>query len=1303
MNWRRVIGFTFAALGILLTVGVVGGYLYLKSNSFENFALSKIIAQANEATGGKTQIRAVDFNFSTLTAHLYDIVVHGQEPANAPPLLQVDKLTVGLKVRSVLRREVNLSELLIEHPVVHVYVSQAGESNLPQSPKPSGSNANVFDLAVRHVAISSGELNYNDSRIPMDADLHHLATEISFDALAKRYGGTISYDNGHIQYGQYASLPHALNVKFSATPSVFSLESAVLNVGSSQVGLHARVADYTNPQVTGDYDIHLHSQDLATLSPTVKSAGDLSFTGKLGYKNQANTPWLRNITLNGQFLSEGLSVVSSGTRMELRKLKGQYQLANGSLRMQGAKAESLGGRILADLDIRNLDTTPTSQARATVSGISLRAVQQSVHRTELNPVTISGTMNGTADARWSGSISNIQARCDLAVRAGAESKNSPSATNIPIDAIIHAIYDGRNNILALRQTKIDFPSTTLTATGEVSGRSNLQLHVIASDLHQLVALASSFSSSSALPPALSGSGTLDAIVQGSVAKPRINGQLNTQNLRVQGSEWKTAQVSLQADPSRIQLSNGSLVGARRGKASFDVMVALRNWSYSPANSIRANLTVRQIPVTDLQHLANVQYPVSGDLSGTIRVSGSQLNPEGTGSLNISDARAYDEPVQTLAVTFHTQNDSIISNLKVATAAGNANGELSYTPRTRAYKLRLEAPSVVLQKLRTVQAKNLGVNGTLSLVANGQGTLDDPQLIATLQLPRIDVHDKSITGIKAEVQVAHQRADLTLDSQVAEASVRARGHVDLTGNYQTDASIDTTSVPLEVLLATYTHLPEGFKGNTEFHATVKGPLKEQAKLEAHLTVPKLDATYQTLQIGAAGPIRADYSRSVLILQPFEIRGTGTSVHIAGKIPMAGTAGSDLTAKGSIDARIFHIVSPDLKSSGTIALDVHSSGAIANPQVQGQIRLQNVALSTPASPLGVQKMEGVLDVNNDRVQITHVTAEMGGGNVSAGGSITYRPSLQFNIALQGNSVRLLYPDGLRTVLDSNLDLSGTMQSSTLSGRVLIDGLSFTPDFDLATFGDQFSGNVDVPAEPGIADSINLQIAVQSKENLSATSTQVSMEGSADLQVAGTAANPIITGRTDLTAGELFYRNVRYQLQRGIITFADPNQTKPVLNVSVTTQVEQYNLTLSLRGPLDQLTTSYVSDPPLATADIINLIARGKTSSELAASSQSTDSMIASQAASQVSGSVQKLAGISSLQIDPLLGGNNQNPSARLALQQRVTKNFLFTFSTDVSQPGDELVQGDYQINKRWSVSVTRDQLGGVSIDGRLHTKF
>jgi translocation and assembly module TamB len=406
---------------------------------------------------------------------------------------------------------------------------------------------------------------------------------------------------------------------------------------------------------------------------------------------------------------------------------------------------------------------------------------------------------------------------------------------------------------------------------------------------------------------------------------------------------------------------------------------------------------------------------------------------------------------------------------------------------------------------------------------------------------------------------------------------------------------------------------------------------------------------------------------------------------------------------VDVQVLRIVAPDVQSSGILALDVRTSGTAQNPVVQGQVHLKDVALSTVDAPLGVEKLNGTLDIESDRVRISDMTGQVGGGQVSVGGSIAYRPSLQFNIALQGQSIRLRYPEGLRTVLESSLAFSGTKESSTLNGRVLIDGLAFTQDFDLAKFGDQFSTGTNTPSQPGFADTVNLSIGVQSKENLNATSSQISISGRVALQVIGTAANPVITGRTNLTSGELFYRNIRYQLQRGVITFDDPNQTHPVMNVVVATTVQQYNLTLTMRGPLDTLTTSYVSDPPLATADIINLIARGKTTQEANATSQSTDSMIASQAASQVSSGIQKLAGLSSLQIDPILGGNNQNPGARVAVQQRVTKNLLFTFSTDVSQPGSEMVQGEYQLNKHWSVSMARDQLGGVSVDGKYRTKF
>jgi translocation and assembly module TamB len=1305
MQWRRGVGWALAVLGVLLLAGAVGGYLFLRSRGFQEYALRTIVEDMNQATGGRAEIGALDFQLSTLTAHLYNITLHGKERPNQPPLLQVDELTVGLTIQSWLRRKVMLRELLVEHPVAHLVTDREGNSNVPPAPpSQSNSHTNVFDLAIGHVQLAHGEIDYNDKKTPLDADLHNLNTEIRFDRLAASYRGTISYENGHLRYASYSPLSHSLNARFNATPSGLSLESAELKVASSAISFQGVLANYNNPVVEGNYDIHIHTPDFSAMSPDVKPSGDVLLTGTLHYRGASGEPLLRAVSIDGRIASEALAAASSGARLDLRRLRGEYQLRNGTLHARHIDAETLGGQVNVDAEMEHLDRTPVSRARMLLRGVSMQAAQGAIRTSELRGITLSGRLDGTVVANWTGGGTNtLRVSSDLDLRSPTNAKANLSRKVLPVDGSIHATYDATHDTIAFRQTTLRVSSTTLALQGEVSKHSNLQVDVNAGDLNQLAALASALRPGQSTASAISGSAELKGTVQGSMHQPNLTGQLSAQNLQIQGSRWKRAQLKVQANPSQIVLENGSLLNAHQGQASFSAKLELHNWSYVPSDPITLNISAQRMSVTDLQHLANQQYPISGDLSAEISIRGSQLDPAGTGSVKILNARVYDEPFRNLEVKFHGDKGSITSTMNASLPAGSATASLSYTPRTKAYNFTLDAPSVVLQKLSMVQAKNLPLTGTLTASARGQGTLDNPQLTAVIDLPQLQLRQNSISQLKAELHVANQRADLALSSQVAQTSVRMQAKVNLTGDYYAEAAVDAGKVELDPLLAMYlSSVPEGFQGEAEFHATMKGPLKDKSQVEAHLTIPRLNASYQSLQIGATGPIRADYSRCVVTLQPMEIKGTGTSVRMRGSIPLGGGTAPNLSAQGSIDLQVLRILAPDLRSAGTIALDIHASSVANSPSVQGQVRLQDVALATPDAPIGVDKLNGTLDITNDKLRISSLTGQAGGGQVSVGGSIAYQPHLQFDVALQGRSIRLRYPEGLRALLDGNLSFSGTTQASTLSGRVLIDSLSFTPDFDLAKFGDQFGGSA-APSQPGFADAVKLAIAVQTKDNLSATSSQVSIEGQANLQATGTAANPVIIGRTNLASGELFYRNVRYQLQRGIISFDNPTETEPVMNVSVTTTVEQYNLTLTLKGPFNKLTTSYVSDPPLSTADIINLIARGKTVQESNASSQSTDSMIASQAASRASGSLQNLAGLSSLQIDPVLGGNNQNPSARVAIQQRVSKNFLFTFSTDVSQPGAETVGGDYQINKRWSVSASRDPLGGVSVDGRFHTKF
>lgn len=1307
MKRRSKVGIILGAFVLLFVIAAACVPFILRSHRFQQFAILKITEAVDQATGGKSEIRAFDFSLSTLTAHLYGITIHGSEPAGAPPLLRADKLTIGLKIQSVLKRGINLSDLEIVHPVVRIEVDRNGKSDLPQATSSqTKSNTNIFDMAVGRFLVTSGEINYNDKTIPLNVDLRDLAANIHYELQGRRYVGEISYDNGKIQYEGYAPLPHAVHASFVATASSLALEPAVVTIGSSNATLQLRITNFNHPNVDGKYNIRIHVQDFSAMARRAAPAGDLLLAGSIHCPDAGGQPLLRVLALDGEISGDVLSAAISAGRIETRKIRGSYKLANGALEVTDIQAETLGGVIRAKLNVEHLDATPSTVLRVSARGISLQDVQRALRQPELKQAALYGAVDGKSEASWRGSIQNIRASSDIILRGVARNRTNGNAAStsvsVPVDGVIHVTYDGPRSSIGFRSSTLRIPSAVVTAQGELSDRSNLQIKTTVSDIHQIVALASAWRINSR-SPALSGAATINAIIHGSLGRPEVTGDFTAQDLKVEGSEWKTVHAGFQAKPSQVAISDGTLVSAHRGRAAFSGTVALRDWSYLPSNPVKANLSIQQMSIADLQHIANANYPASGDLSAQIALNGSQDSPKGSGTMQIANGAAYGEPIHDLTLKFKADGNSINSTMNFALAAGSADAILTFTPKTGTYSFRFDAPGIFLQKLHFVQAKNLSVSGIVSASASGKGTLADPQLAASLQLAKLTLGDKSISNINAELKVADHKAGVALNSQVMEAWVQAHGEVELTGNYYADATIDTTSVPLDVLLATYVpNLPEGFKGQTEFHATLKGPLKDPAQLEAHLVIPVLNATYSGLQIGAASPIRVDYAHSVITVQPSEIRGTDTSLHLQGTIPMAGNSSPSFTAQGSIDVKVAHVFLPDTQSSGLIVLDLHASGTPQHPSVDGQVRLQNVTVIQSDAPLGVESLNGTLNVDNERINITGLSGQVGGGQLSAGGSVTYSPNLQFNVALQAHSIRLRYPDGLRSLLDGNLALTGTKDSSVLNGRVLIDSLSFTPDFDLSKFADQFSSSVATPAEPGFADTVRLSIGVQSADNLSATSSQISIAGRVNLNVSGTAANPVITGRTDLSSGELFYRNVRYQLQRGIITFNDPNETAPMLDVSVTSTVEQYNLTLNLRGPFDKLTTSYVSDPPLATADIINLLATGQTTQQ-SSGSTSTDSIIASQAASQFSGGVQRLAGLSSLQINPLIGGNNQNPSAQIAIQQRVTKNLFFTFSTDVSQPGSEVVEGDYQINKRWSVSVARQEAGGVSAEGRFHTRF
>jgi len=380
------------------------------------------------------------------------------------------------------------------------------------------------------------------------------------------------------------------------------------------------------------------------------------------------------------------------------------------------------------------------------------------------------------------------------------------------------------------------------------------------------------------------------------------------------------------------------------------------------------------------------------------------------------------------------------------------------------------------------------------------------------------------------------------------------------------------------------------------------------------------------------------------------------------------------------------------------------------MNGQIRIVNASMHPADIPVGLGHANGVINITPARLDIGNFQGEMGGGTITAKGSVGLRPAVQFGLALQGENVRFRYPDGLRAILATNLSLTGTPQASVLSGQLQIQRISLTPDFDLTSFAGQFGNDTSAPPAAGsFTQNMKLNVAVQSTSQMNLQSSQISISGNANLRVVGTAAEPVVLGRTNLTGGELFFGGNRYVVQNGAIDFLNPVRTEPVINLQAQTKINEYNITLGMQGPVTRLHTTYTSDPALPPADIINLIARGQTTEAAAAQpsqplSLGAESLVASTVTSQIGGKIAKVAGISQLQIDPSLGASNgQNPGARVAIQQRVTSNLFVTFATDVTSTQRQAIEMEYKLNPRWSISGVRDQNGGFSAQAHYRKKF
>jgi translocation and assembly module TamB len=119
----RPVKWTLWSLGVIvgavLLLGVAA-LLILPSDWFHGKVRDRIVYEIERASGGRTEIGQFRFDWKTMTAEVAPFVLRGTEPATEKPLFRAERVQVGLKIISMMQRDIDIASLRVDAPQVNI-------------------------------------------------------------------------------------------------------------------------------------------------------------------------------------------------------------------------------------------------------------------------------------------------------------------------------------------------------------------------------------------------------------------------------------------------------------------------------------------------------------------------------------------------------------------------------------------------------------------------------------------------------------------------------------------------------------------------------------------------------------------------------------------------------------------------------------------------------------------------------------------------------------------------------------------------------------------------------------------------------------------------------------------------------------------------------------------------------------------------------------------------------------------------------------------------------------------------------
>jgi translocation and assembly module TamB len=1007
---------------------------------------------------------------------------------------------------------------------------------------------------------------------------------------------------------------------------------------------------------------------------------------------------------------------------------------------KGAKVSA--SKALANALNAKSGALPVQQGAANfkVSGVSLSQVVRifSSKDVPLDKLNATSSVNGTVGVAWRESIARATVELALDAIAPAQAETN----QLPVSGALRGTYDLRSGLLAVAGLNLATPHTEANASGELGARDvQLKIGVTTSSLQEFQPLLNAMGQSP-LPVELNGRASFNGTLSGKVAHPDIAGRLLATDfsyvhtpeppppaaapppstLHTVESLLHLGQAAPEPKPvpparrihidsfagdvqygrTTVALRNGVI---EQGSAQLNVdgSATLEDGSFNATTPFEVRATIHNASIADLQRTVGTDYPVSGTMNFSLQAAGTRNDAHGRGQLTLTGGEAYGHPIKTLTSDIVLANhEAGFENIRLEALGGVVAGSVAYNLNSRQVRSDLRGDNIDLEKITELQSVRLQERGVASFRIKTSGTVEQPVVDAHINLANLVLNDEAAGGLELDAVSRGSTLQITARSTFAKATLTLDGTVEMKGDMASDLRLQFAQFDIDPLLSAE------LKGRITSHsslagrASISGPLRTPRALKGTIQVDAFSVEVEKIPIHSDGPIELTLADEVFSLQRLTLAAQDSNLNLGGTVDFKGERPLNLYAKGHVNVALLRVIDPEITSYGSTDADVTVRGTMAKPVMNGRVVIAHAGFSLIDLPAALGELNGTLVFNQDRLEVEHLAGRVGGGQINVTGYITYGNTIGFDLTTKGTDIRFRY-GGVSVTADQSLRLNGTLRGSTLSGDITITRFAQIPSADIAAaFVNQ---PVEIPNPSSPLNNLRLDVRIVSAPELTVQTSLAKLSGDADLRLRGTAMRPVLLGRINIAEGDINISGTKYHLDRGDVTFANPVRIDPILDMEATTRVRDFDITIGLHGTIEKLTTTYRSDPPLSSDDIIALLAFGRTQEErYAAGATSSTSLgegagglVLGQLINQtVSNRVSRLFGVSSIRINPSIGGADNNPSARLTIEQQVSKDVTLTYITNLTQSAQQVIQFEYNINTEYTVQGIRDENGVVSFD-------